>query len=974
MRCLTKCSVAILPLVAGAGLLGQKAENRLAFRPRAAVNAVASITGTPTPTGFSITPLAAPGSSFSVMNPGLPSLPNYLAGQPMTTSLSPNGKMLLVLTSGYNLLNGPDGKNLAAAGNEYVFIYDVSTNQLIQLGVVPLPAAFAGLAWSPAGTEFYVSGAAGDLVFVISLSSGTPTLSATIKMNHATSPTTLGPGLGLGQPSIVAGLAVNQRGDRLVAVNMNNDSISLIDIPNRKLLKELDLRPGALNPAQAGTPGGEYPFWAVIKGNDKAYISSMRDREIDVVSLSGDQPNVTKRIPMLGNPNKMIVNRAQNLLLAAVDNADAVAVIDTNLDSVVDTIPTTAPSSPIQASANFQKGSNPNSLALSPDEKTLYVTNGGTNSVAVIALNTFASPSFTVGLIPTGWYPQAVTVSPDGSMLYVANGKSVPGPNPQACKHILGVGADADPACNAANQYVLQLEKGGMSTIPVPNRVSLANLTAQTAFNNNFTAADNHAANADTMAQLRQKIQHVIYIVKENRTYDQVLGDLEKGNGDPSIALFTEPYTPNQHQIARQFITLDNFYDSGEVSGVGWNWSTAGRATDYVEKTVPPSYAGRFGPIFYDYEGSNRNLNLGFGNSLDRVKANPVVPADANLLPGAVDVAAPDSSEGESGAGYLWDGALRSGLTIRNYGFYLDLVRYQLPAPLDTLNIPAPVNPFAAGVVQAYPAKASLVPFTDPYFRGFDNAYPDLYRYQEWAREFDQYAANGKLPSLSLVRFMHDHTGNFDSKTYGVNVPETQVADNDYAVGLLLERLAQSQYASNTLVFVIEDDAQDGPDHVDAHRSIAFIAGPYVKQGAVISTRYNTVNFVRTIKDVLGIPYFGITDGTAEPMADCFDLTKSAWTYASKVPVILRSTPLTLPKANGTNSLEDSKANRLAAKPKRTAQWWAKHMAGQKFDKEDELDTPNYNRVLWEGLKGRKVPYPETRSGEDLSAKRDLLR
>ena len=960
----------IFPLAVGSVLSGQTTEKQMAVRPRPAVSSFQPVTGMPTPTGFSITPLAAPGSTFVTMNPGLPSLPNYLAGQPMTTSLSPNGKTLLVLTSGYNLLNGPDGKNLAAAGNEYVFIYDVSTNKLIPLGAVPLPAAFAGLAWNPSGAEFYVSGGAGDLVFVITLGASGPALGGTIMLKHPTSPTTLGPGLGLGQPSIVAGLAVNQRGDRLLSVNMTNDSVTLIDVPNRKVITELDLRPGVANASLAGTPGGEYPFWAVIKGNDKAYVSSMRDREIDVLSLAGDQPAVTKRIPVQGNPNKMILNKAQNLLLASVDNADVVSVVETNQDTVIDTVQTTAPTSPIQNNSNFQKGSNPNSLALSPDERTLYVTNGGTNSVAVIALNTFKSPSFTAGLIPTGWYPEAVTVSLDGSTLFVANGKSLPGPNPQACKHILGVGADNDPTCNAANQYVLQLEKGGMSTIPVPSRSTLANLSAQTSANNNFTPADNHGANADLMAQLRQKIQHVIYIVKENRTYDQILGDLEKGNGDPSSAVFTEPYTPNQHQIARQFITLDNFYDSGEVSGVGWNWSTAARATDYVEKTVPPSYAGRFGPIFYDYEGTNRNLNLGFANPLDRVKANPVVPADPNLNPGPADVAAPDSSEDPSSFGYIWDAALRSGLTVRNYGFFLDLVRYQLPAPLDTLNIPAPVSPFAAGVVQAFPTKPSLVPLTDSYFRGFDNSYPDFYRYQEWAREFDQFAANGKLPALSMVRFMHDHTGNFNSTTYGVNVPESQVADNDYAVGLLLEHLSQSPYASNTLVFVIEDDAQDGPDHVDAHRSIAFIAGPYVRQGAVVSTRYNTVNFVRTIKDVLGIPYFGLNDGTAEPMADAFDLTQSTWTYTSRVPAILRSTPLPLPKSNGSNSLPDSKANRLASRPKHTAEWWAKHMAGQNFDKEDELDTPNYNRVLWEGMKGKRVPYPAIRTGEDLSKKK----
>jgi hypothetical protein len=221
---------------------------------------------------------------------------------------------------------------------------------------------------------------------------------------------------------------------------------------------------------------------------------------------------------------------------------------------------------------------------------------------------------------------------------------------------------------------------------------------------------------------------------------------------------------------------------------------------------------------------------------------------------------------------------------------------------------------------------------------------------------------------------MHDHTGNFDTAQFGINTPEIQIADNDYAVGLLLEHLSKSPYAGSTLVFVIEDDAQDGPDHVDAHRSIAFIAGPYVKQNVLISTRYTTVNFVRTMKDVLGIPDFSITDGTAEPMADVFDLNQSTWNYASVVPGILRtSSTLPLPPPTSSNSLPNTKRNLLATKPRHTANWWASRMSGQDFDKEDDLDTFSYNRVLWEGMKGKRARYPQSRSGADLRENRDRL-
>jgi DNA-binding beta-propeller fold protein YncE len=981
-----KAAVSVAVLLAAPFLIAQKTDQdkddvqgrapALARRPGGprGPSAAAAQQPIPTPTGFSITPTAAPGSVFTSMNPNLPGLPNYIAGQPMTTAVSPDGKTLLVLTSGYNLLNDANGKNLASAGNEYVFVYDISTDKLVQLGAVPIPAAYAGLAWNPNGKEFYISGGAGDLVLVVTAGTGGFALGGTVSMGHP-NPTGLGSGNGLGMPSIVAGMAVNASGNRLLVANMLNDSVTLVDIPNRKKLTELDLRPGVIDPSKAGTAGGEYPFWVAIKGDAKAYVSSLRDREIVVLSLAGDQPTVTARIPVQGNPNKMILDKSQSRLLVTEDNADAVVVIDTNQDYVLDTIPTTAPDPSYVSNASFLKGSNPNALALSPDESTLYVTNGGTNSVAVISLNTHVSPSYTYGLIPTAWYPQAITVSADGSTLFIANAKNVPGPNPMACRTMIGVNGSTDPTCNAANQYVLQLEKGGMLTVPVPaDRATLDSLTAQVAQNNNFVPPANHDQNMAIMAQVRAKIQHVIYIVKENRTYDQILGDLPKGNGDPNIVVFGNAYTPNQHQIASQFVTLDNFYDSGEVSGVGWNWSTSARATDYVEKTVPTSYAGRFGPVFYEYEGTNRNVNLSVPDLASRQKLLPIpLLNDPNLLPGVRDVAAPDSSEGATGAGYLWDGALRRGLSIRNYGFYIDLTRYELPAPFTAVNIPTSATPFASGIVQAIPANAALAPYTDPYFRGFDNAWPDYYRYQEWAREFDQYVANGNLPNLSFVRFMHDHTGNFDTAQFGVDTPEVQIADNDYAVGLLLEHLAKSPYASNTLVFVIEDDAQDGPDHVDAHRSIAFVAGPYVKQAAVVSTRYNTVSFVRTIKDVLGIPYYGLTDGTAEPMADLFDITQTTWNYSSIVPGILRtSTTLPLPAATAENSLPDTRRNRVALKPRHDAKWWAKKMSGQDFDKEDDLDTDSYNHVLWLGIMGKK-PYPAVRDGADLSQNREQL-
>jgi hypothetical protein len=282
-------------------------------------------------------------------------------------------------------------------------------------------------------------------------------------------------------------------------------------------------------------------------------------------------------------------------------------------------------------------------------------------------------------------------------------------------------------------------------------------------------------------------------------------------------------------------------------------------------------------------------------------------------------------------------------------------------------SIPLDRNPFASGTIVAYPSSASLAPYTDPYFRGFDNSFPDYYRYVEWAREFDTYDAAGgpELPALSLVRLMHDHTGNYATAIDRVNTPELQQADNDYAVGLLVQKIANSsRYANNTLIFVIEDDAQDGPDHMDSHRSVAFVVGAYVKQGVVVSSPFNTINFVRTIEEVLGLPPMKLNDALARPMADIFNTTPSAWSFtATPSAALYDATDLPLPpKTVGLNT------------PRSThdAKYWARVTKGMDFATEDHFDFASYNRILWKGLMGNQ-PYPSGPTGMDLRQDRAKL-
>ncbi|MHB8412383.1 MAG: bifunctional YncE family protein/alkaline phosphatase family protein [Candidatus Acidiferrales bacterium] len=925
------------------------------------------------PSGMTITPMAAPGAFFVPLNPDLPGLPSFVAGQPVTTAVSPDGETLLVLTSGYNRMDDASGREIKKDSNEYVFVFDISHPQPRKVQVLQVPNTFDGIAWNPDGAHFYVSGGVDDDVHTFASQNGRwAEIGSPIALKH-------GKGLGISVKPEAAGVAVTADGKRLLVANFENDSVSMIDLAARKKIAELDLRPGKINPQQAGVPGGEFPFWIVIKGNDTAYVSSPRDRQIVVVNISGE-PKVTKRIAVPGEPTRMILDREQKFLYAALSTDDMIAVINTGLNQMIAPIGTTAPRT-IFSNPQKLMGSNPNSLALSPDEKLLYVTNGGANSVAVMRLGDLSAgrssdvKSNVFGLIPTGWYPSSVSVSRDGKTLYVVTSKSIPGPNVAGCRNTTSIARGSLDECYGQNEYILQLNKGGFEVIPTPQENELAFLTKQVAANDHYVSDAQRAADKQKMAFLRQHIKHVIYIIKENRTYDQVLGDLPEGNGDPHLAMLPQPISPNHHQLAQQFVDLDNFYCSGDVSGEGWNWSTAARASQMVENIYPINYAGR--GMTYDFEGDNRNINVGFATLADRRAADPETPNDKDLLPGTADLDAPDGPGGDAGTGYLWDAALRAKLTLRNYGFFVDGERY-FARPGKGDPIPLLRDPYASKTQVAFADKPALMKITDPYFRGFDLKFPDYWRYTEWHREFQGYVAGDNLPNLELVRLGRDHFGDFAGAIDGTGTVEAEMADNDYAIGKLIEQVAKSPFANSTVIFIVEDDAQNGPDHVDAHRSVALIAGAYVKQGAVISTHYTTVNMLRTIEEILGMGPMGINDDVLDPMADVFTTKTHPWSYTAIVPQILRSTKLPLPQATSaanagaTNAASPEELSAFA-KPRHDAAYWAAKTRGFDFNVEDHINSAQFNRILWKGLMGAKVPYPKVRDGRDLRRNRGAL-
>ena len=961
-----------------------------------------------------ITPLAPQGSQFAYLDTGLiVNGADWLAGQAVSTAVSPDGKTLLVLTSGFNrVANANDTQNPDGSyfdwqdSQEYVFIYDISTGPPVFKQAVTIPNSYSGIAFDPiqrvvAGQSrnnaFYVSsglgdypyagppfttpvysGAGGDNVHVFALSSDGKTWATDeqqpeLALGHTK-------GVGLSVPPCAAGVAVSSDGQTMVVVNYYDDSLTVFTggLGNWVKQGEVDLRPGkdTVSP-QSGVPGGEYPYWAVVKGSGSsatAYVSSIRDREIDVVNLAdvggnGAEWPVTARIHVKGQPNKMTLNKALTRLYVAEDQSDTVDIIDINPDdgdqqnTIVETIPITAAITP--ASLAQYRGANTNSVALSADETQLYVTNGNLNCVAVVALTGRDKNDRVTGLVPTGWYPNSVSVSNDGLWLYVANAKSPTGPNPDYC---YSNGPSGYFNCRPSQEYNPQRTKAGLQSIPTAALLAqLPALTAQVAANDRFSTTE-RPWDALVMAAVRRGVQHVIFVIKENRTYDEVLGDLPVGNGDPSLTQFGQAITPNLHKLAQTFVTLDNLMANSEVSYDGWSWTTGARATDVVEHQYTVQYANR--GVSLDFNGANRNVNDAIPTLAGRLAANPLTPDDPDVIAGQTDVAAPDGPDNEVNTGHLWDAALRAGLTLRNYGFFLDVTCYGITLRGQSAATPCAgdnelTDPAATQKVVAIPSNAALAPFTDPYYHGFDTNFPDYYRYTEFARDFDANYASGGLPQLTLVEMGHDHTGSFGTAIDGVNTPPTQVADNDYAVGLLIQKIASSRYANNTLIFIIEDDSQDGADHVDSHRTTAYVAGAYVKRNAVVSTRYNTVDFIRTIEEVLGIPPMNLNDALATPMADVFNTTPSSWSFTAAPSSYLYGTSL--------KPLLPPQAGLIVPKPRHDAKYWARVTKGMDFSDADRIDDAAYNRILWNGMMGSR-PYPAGPTGKDLRQnRRELL-
>jgi len=943
----TLCSAALIAVLSLAGPFGLHAEED------------AGRSGTRVATGQRITPAAAPGSQVLPLHTNLRRDNNADAANAVTTALSPDGTTLLILTSGsnnsfykedgtpilYDILDPTTGQPTGdtTSNAEWVFVYDVSGPTPIQKQKINLPVTYNGLLWDKNGTRFYVSGGSDDIVYPFKRVGSRFKLDApfmVLNTGGQLDNTPAGPAMqsfGLAPWAVVAGLALNSDGSTLYTANFENDSISLVDTKSRQVTGQVVFA------APGHSKGiGEYPFWIVVRPAnrhrpEKVFVSSQRDGQVVVF----DHPPSFRVIKVGSEPNKMLLSPDGQLLYVANGDSDSISVIDTDREVVVRTISLLRP-------GYKYFGANPNSLALSPDGTTLYVTLGGENAIAVVDLK----QGKVAGRIPTAWYPNSVSISPDGRRLYVVNAKSVPGPNPAGNG---GVG----PNPTFRNEYILELQKSSLSVIPVPDRKSLRELSELVDRNNGFDR--NHTS--QKIDFLKGKIKHVIYIVKENRTYDQVLGDLPVGNGDPSIVMFPQPITPNHHKLAQDFVTLDNFYCIGETSADGWSWSAQAHANDYNQKASPASYGNGFGTL--DVWATDRNIVVGMHdnppspNQFNARITDLLDPSGrSNILAGQKDIGSTDGDSDLSAkaiGGYLWDEAIRSGKTLRHYGFYTDYTYYSVPAPL---YIPISRTPFKDGIPQGPPLRPTLRDYNDVYYRGFDLSVPDSYHYEEWKREFDQYVAHGNLPALEIMSMPLDHFGSFDSNVGGLNTPSLEIADNDFAIGRLVQAVSHSPYWKDTAIFVVEDDAQDGPDHVDAHRSPGYVISAYTKRNAVVHTFYNTMNMLRTIEDLLGMDHLGMNDANSDPMIDVFNPEPDLTPYTAVLPGSLCQAPVDpalipeckeafIPRTRPVLSLHDGP-------------WWANATRHFNFRRPDDLDSAAFNRVLWRGTMGEK-PYPGDR-------------
>lgn len=708
-----------------------------------------------------------------------------VAGFPVNMRLSPDGRFVVVTDSGYR---------------QQITVLDSVTGKVVSKldfnrAKPQKDSLYYGLAFDDAGL-LYVSRGGEDFVSVYRLSNA-GTLEAVRDISNP-------PPAGSKIPNFVSGLAV--KAGMLYAVD--NQTHAGTNLKGALSVLKAD-GSGALSRFEV--PG--FPF-DVIVTNGRAFVSSERDACVAMVDLTSGK---AENVPTGANATCML--STSRGIAVSNSGSDTVSFLDPASGKVLETV------SLRPAEIRGLPGVTP--LGLAEANGVLFVACADLNAVAVVDLDRFEVR----GYIPAGWYPTSVVASSDGKRLFVANGKGSQAVNPNG-KRVGNLGT-----------YILNILEGSVSMVDLPRAIAeLPIHTNQVLANNRLGQDKERKVRA---AFKNPGIKQVVYILKENRTYDNVLGDLPQGNGDASICLFPRAVTPNQHALAERFVLLDNFHVCAEVSADGWNWSTSGMVGEYTVRNSIYNYSGR--GRSYDFEGQSNDVTNDFA--------------------GVADVAA-------APGGYLWDAALRAKVSLRNFGFFVGEVEA--------------LGAKKAGLEDGTnaPSKRALVPVTDSNFRQYDLAYADSEahlrynfkeprglatfgkfkspsRFSEWKREFDDQVKTGKMPKLTLLRLPRNHTS---GTAAGRCSPRAMVADNDYAVGQVVEAISNSPFWKSTAIFIIEDDAQAGMDHVDCHRSTCFVISPFIPRATHDQRFFNTDSVLRTIELLLGIKPMNSYDATADAM------------------------------------------------------------------------------------------------------------
>lgn len=758
--------------------------------------------------------------------------------------------------------------------------------------------SLTGLVFSPDGSRIYLSNADGDIKVLAVDAKHQVSALTSLPLPQAKAPKR--------KPEIPAGLALSADGKRLyVAGNLSNKLLEL-DATDGKPLREWEC--------------GVAPFDVVLVG-DKAYVSNLGGRRpgkgdwaapagrgtnvradkttniasegsVSVIDLAGNR--VLTEIVMGPHASALAVSPSKKYVVVANTGSDTIEVIDTTNDTVVEKIWAR------QTPADLF-GAQPNALAFDASGRTLFVCNGTQNAVAMVRFEPDEKESKVIGLVPVGWFPGSVVYDTKRKMMHVANIKGI------------GVGKIFKPG--EPVKFQTKDHWGTLSLVPRPDEEALEKMTAIALLNMQhakMVEAGLPARPGQPARPVPERVgepsvfKHVIYVIKENRSYDQVLGDVKTGNGDPSLCIFGENFTPNQHKIAREFALLDNTYCSGVQSADGHQWTDSGIANEYIERQLTAAYPR-------SYPG---------GKAEDGVDA--LVWASS---------------------GFIWDHAIAHGKTFRNYGEWMlseagwtDKSRKDKPKWLDFL------KDFQAGTgltkLASKPGIQSLGKLSKLDTVGWNLNIPDIVRANEFIKELKKFEAEGGFPNLSLVFLPNDHTGGTSA---GTPKPGTHVADNDLAFGRLVEAVSHSKFWAETCIIAIEDDPQAGWDHVSGYRMTCYVVSPYTKRKTTISTQYNQTSVMRTIELILGLPPMNQLDATATPMSDCFSSTADLTPFTSVPNQVSLEELNPDPKKIGNAKLE---ADAIAS-------------AALPLDEPDKCEEDALNQILWRAMKGTEVPFPD---------------